>query len=72
MANRLRWLLERGHIAPDRERRWQAIRELRNVGSHADRQSLIMPVNALQSLTVLRHEIDALFSEQGVASDKAE
>jgi hypothetical protein len=61
-ARRLRWLLDQGHISKHLERRWQAIRELRNLGSHAECQWLQMPMGSVSTLRILAVEINALFA----------
>jgi hypothetical protein len=52
-APRLEWLIDNGHIPASLKVRWDAIRGLRNLGSHAERQSLQMPISALNSLSLL-------------------
>jgi hypothetical protein len=58
---RLDWLVSRGAIDREVERRWDAIRDLRNYGSHATFQRLCMPMDAFRTLEILRDEIEALF-----------
>ena len=38
-----------------------AVREVRNEGTHADYPALLMPMDAMRSLDILAREIDALF-----------
>ena len=43
-------LFENGHLNSRRVRQWRAVRKLRNIGSHANRQSLIVPGMAVAGL----------------------
>jgi hypothetical protein len=61
LKSRLDWLIAQGIVAQGVERRWEAIRQLRNHGSHATFARLVMPVEALETLTCLAREIDALY-----------
>ena len=61
---RLDWLIARGVISRELEQRWEAIRNLRNFASHATFQHLEMPGQALQTLHILREEIDGLFATE--------
>lgn len=61
LKRRLDWLIERGIISRRVEQRWNATRNLRNYGSHATYARLEMPIGALQSLTILADEINALY-----------
>ena len=61
---RLDWLIARGVISRELEQRWDAIRNLRNYASHATFQHLEPPGQALQTLNILRDEIDGLFAER--------
>jgi hypothetical protein len=63
---RLDWLIARGVISRELEQRWDAIRNLRNFASHATFQRLQTPGQALQTLEILREEINGLFAEPGV------
>lgn len=63
LRSRLEWLIARGIIRKESAPRWDAIRELRNEGSHADFAHLAMPMDALRSLEILATEIDALFQQ---------
>jgi hypothetical protein len=63
-ASRLAWLLREGHIDATLEHRWTAIRQLRNLGSHATTVTIHMPGDAIQSLRILAKEIDALFAPE--------
>ena len=58
---RLDWLIARGFISATVEQRWNAIRNLRNYGSHAAYARIETPLGALQSLAVLADSINALF-----------
>jgi hypothetical protein len=57
----IEWLIKRGIIRREAAGRWEAIRELRNEGTHADFAHIATPLDAVQSLEILRDEIDALF-----------
>jgi hypothetical protein len=71
LKSRLDWLIARAFISREVEQRWDAIRSLRNYGSHATFQSLRMPMDALRTLEILRDEIDALFeSPDATRADK--
>jgi hypothetical protein len=58
---RLDWLVAQGVINRRVAPRWDAIRNLRNYGSHASSARIEMPTEALRSLAVLAEEIDALY-----------
>ena len=60
-AKRLAWLIAEGYIDASLEQRWTAIRELRNLGSHATTPTIHMPGSAITSMKILAKEIDALF-----------
>lgn len=60
---RLRWLFDHGYMPARLEQRWQAIRQLRNLGSHAEFQGLQMPGGALSTLHLVTEEINGLFVE---------
>lgn len=64
---RLSWLFAHGHIAQRLEPRWSAIRELRNLGSHATAVHISMPMDALRTMSILAEAIDALFVSQAAA-----
>lgn len=61
LKRRLAWLIANGFISETVQQRWDAIRNLRNYGSHPSFARIEMPVGALQSLAVLADEINALF-----------
>ena len=63
LRSRLEWLIARGIIRQEAAPQWDAIRELRNEGSHADFAHLAMPMDALRSLELLAAEINALFQQ---------
>lgn len=58
---RLDWLIARGIINKGVEQQWDAIRNLRNYGSHATYARIEMPIDALRSLDILADEINALY-----------
>lgn len=53
----------RGILGEDVAQRWDAIRSLRNYGSHSTYVRIEMPTFALESIEVLAKEIDALYTE---------
>lgn len=61
LARRIRWLIAEGVIPEEMARRWDAIRELRNIGSHPEFQMLHLPGDALESLAIVADSVDALF-----------
>jgi len=61
LKKRLNWLIEQGIIDKTVEKRWDAIRNLRNYGSHATYARIEMPIDALRTLEILAREIDALY-----------
>ena len=58
---RIRWLIEHGAIPQDEVRRWNAYREMRNITSHPQMQSLVMPGDALRSLQMVAASVNAIF-----------
>lgn len=60
--DKLEWLISQGLI-PEKERPvWEAIRQLRNIASHPERQTLSPPGSALTILIRITEDINALFS----------
>lgn len=47
MASRIRWLYQHGEIPDIQKVKWNATRELRNMASHLERQSIMSPGNAI-------------------------
>lgn len=64
LQRRIEWLIKRGIIRREAAGRWDAIRQLRNEGTHADFAHIATPLDAVQSLEILRDEIDALFASE--------
>jgi hypothetical protein len=58
---RLDWLLRQGVIDVGSHFRWDAVRNLRNIGSHPDFQSLHPPASVLTSFMRMADRINALF-----------
>jgi hypothetical protein len=65
---RLDWMVRHGHINPELKGRWEAIRDLRNYGSHATYVRLSMPSDAMTTLAILSQEINGLFRYGSEAS----
>ena len=64
---RLAWLRDNGHITEKRFRQWNAGRERRNSTSHADRQTLLTPIDSLMTLDVTAELIEELFQDTPAA-----
>ena len=62
-AGKLRWLGERGVLSEFRLEQWHAARRLRNMSSHADRQSLYDPTMAVTNVTLVAELINELFEK---------
>jgi len=58
----LNWLREYGRLPDYHYVRWDAARKLRNMASHADRQSLVDPTWAVRTLSVAAELINELFA----------
>lgn len=54
-------LINDGTIPKSELNRWVAIRKLRNIASHPDRQSIIPPGNAIGQLKGIAEQINSLF-----------
>jgi hypothetical protein len=61
MAGRLDWLLAQKVISTVGRSIWDAIRNLRNSASHADRQPLVWPATAVGHLSQIVIDVEALF-----------
>lgn len=59
---RISWLVEEGVIPSSELNRWDAIRELRNIASHPERQSIFTPGQAIGRLEGIAVQINSLFS----------
>ncbi|TEU15931.1 MAG: DUF4145 domain-containing protein [Anaerolineales bacterium] len=59
---RISWLVEEGVIPGSEFVRWDAVRELRNIASHPERQSIFTPGNAIGFLEGIAVQINSLFS----------
>jgi hypothetical protein len=59
---RLEWLVQQGQFDEPLRRQWDAIRELRNYGSHATYARISMPLDAMRTLELLAREINGLFA----------
>ena len=59
---RIKWLVDKGIIPHSELTRWDATRKLRNMTSHPERQSILMPGNAIGILEVTVRQINTLFS----------
>lgn len=60
-SRNLRWLREAGRLSEQRYAQWDAARNLRNMASHADRQSLVDPTVALSGIRLTAELINELF-----------
>jgi hypothetical protein len=61
---RLDWLIAQGIIDSKVDQRWDAIRNLRNYGSHATFARIDTPIGALQTLEVLAEETTLSFRDR--------
>lgn len=61
-VERIKWLVSRGVIAAEREHQWEAIRVLRNIGTHPRFQALHTPNDVLRSLEIVADFVSALFA----------
>lgn len=59
---RIDWLVDEGIIPSSEMTRWDAVRQLRNVASHPDRQSIFTPGNAIGMLEGIARQINSLFN----------
>lgn len=62
LAKRVQWLLDEGAVCADTAPRWNAIRELRNIGSHADFQMLHPPGDVLTSPKTVAETVTAVLA----------
>ncbi len=67
LARRIQWLEAEGIIPSDLAPRWNAIRELRNIGSHPDFQMLHPPGDVLTSLKTVAEAVGELFASPRLA-----
>jgi hypothetical protein len=58
---RVEWLIENSIVAPEKRRRWDTMRDLRNETTHASIRHLVMPIDVPRLLDLLAPEVDALF-----------
>ena len=62
LYGRIEWLAGEG-VIPEREKQiWEAIRKMRNMGSHLERQMLLPPGAAIGMLVRMAEKINALFA----------
>lgn len=61
-ADKIKWLGERAVISPEQQSRWNAIRHLRNEGSHPSDQGILPPGEALNVLDIAVELINPLFA----------
>ena len=59
---RIDWLMNEGTIPQSELNRWAAIRELRNIASHPERQFISTTGNAIGLLEGITEQINSLFS----------
>jgi hypothetical protein len=62
LATRIRWLTHQGIIPAAMTTRWDAIRKLRNIGSHPNYQMLHPPGAVLETLRIVAQQVTALFA----------
>ena len=60
-AKQLKHLQEAGIIPESETFRWEATRDLRNMSSHANDQTILLPRNAVATLTITAEQINSLF-----------
>lgn len=65
----LKLLVEHGVIQPEAERRWDALRMLRNLTSHPKDQTIFSPGIAIGELRSIAADIDNLFAEESAGLD---
>lgn len=61
-GRRIKAAIKDGVISERERRRWEAVRELRNMASHAEGQSIYAPGMALMTLATATEQINGLFS----------
>jgi hypothetical protein len=59
---RIDWLIDEGIISKSYLTQWDAVRQLRNVASHPNSQSIFMPGNAIGLLKNIARQINLLFN----------
>lgn len=69
-AKRIEWLKEKSILSTDRFSQWDAARRLRNMTSHADRQSLYDPIMAVSNVRLTAELINELFQSKGIVSER--
>lgn len=62
-VGRIECLHKHGYMSDQRRNQWHAGRQLRNYSSHARRQSLMMPSQAIDALQTAADLIEALFKK---------
>lgn len=63
LSEKLKWLMAKGVIPKEKESMWHSLRELRNMASHPDRQSIYDPKMAIETLHHCAHDINSLFDD---------
>ncbi len=61
LYGRIDWLVAKGVIPEQEKPAWHAIRNLRNIGSHPERQTLLPPGTVIGTLVRMAEKINALF-----------
>jgi hypothetical protein len=61
-VERLQWLHDEALFDADSFERWQALRKLRNLAAHPEQQTVLPPGQALEMLTTIARDINALFA----------
>lgn len=57
------WLIEKGVIPRAKSIHWKGVRDLRNIASHPEMQSIYMPTEALKFIESTARDINLLFKE---------
>ena len=65
---RINWLVEKSIIPQSERESWEAVRHLRNMASHPERQSILPPSYAAGVLERIASQINSLFNDK-VAKD---
>ena len=61
MSSRIKWLFQNNHINEIQKTKWDATRELRNMASHLEKQSIMTPVNAIGFVERIADMINSLW-----------
>lgn len=70
--DKLRFLAGKGILSEEGKERWRAARKLRNIASHPDGQSIIMPNQAIGTLMRIADEINFLCDNHNQLKEKSD